>query len=899
MHGFNPRPLMGRDAVLSSVLESLRRPVGHGAVVAGEAGLGKTALAAAAAQELQDSMPVHWVYASPALKAVPYGALAALLPDLAPGQTGSPLAVMRALISRLSDPAGGGLPAAPQLPEPLVIVDDAHDIDGPSLDLLAQLLDAGHIRLLVLTRSFPDISGVLPHTWDGQLTRHGLLPLDEREVLKLCQQELQGQISTTAAVELARLAGGNPMYLLALLDEAVRRGFLVQRHGIWVVTNSEVPVGGRVGDLVKTQIRGLDLPDRTALEMICLAEPLPLPAAFRLGLHDSVDRLTNALLVKISGDVHQVLRPMHPIYGEVVRGMVPAARSARLLDQLRHAMEGVETEEEGLLRRISWAVALGAEVPEHELLCAAETANNRSDPRLALRLAAAVGNGELRIPAQIQAARALLVLGEPGPSAAALEGTLEQAPDLHAVKQAMTVHVQLALTAAEGTGWEVPLAREWTRATDRLSGSEPPQAVERARCGAQMLGILHRVREGDYVWAELELAQVLRSARASMDHEAVLFAEALTAEVLVATGRAQTALEHSTAAMRMLQEGTGELQLMGSFVLHRHLAVLLWLGEWEQLKRSVGSADSLDQRALLHSGGVVDFALGLSRLRSSALEDALKDFSAAAEAAAIADPEGILPLSLALGSFAAGSLGQRDLAGRLLEEAGRVSPRGPEPSRVLADGILAGGRFARDSDDASLQKLRDLAAQAQERSFTSVEFTLRHLSMRLGCFDDAGRLLKVTEGFEGPQAGVLNRVARAVVDQDSAALLALAADPDPELDLLLAGQCLAEAQRVARRSNDKATLNRIQRLAGRHGSRSRGSLPGLTRRELDVAALVAAGRRNADIAGTLNLSVRTVEGHIYRTYEKLGISRREELKAMFPLLDQPSGGARNRPMAAE
>ncbi|MCC9146136.1 MULTISPECIES: helix-turn-helix transcriptional regulator [unclassified Arthrobacter] len=895
----NPRSLAGRDTMLVAVLESLRRPPGHGAVIAAEAGMGKTAVATAAVQELQG--PVYWVYSSPALKSVPYGALAALLPDLAPGQTGSSLAVMRALMARFfpTSPPGGA-PAFQPGREPLVVVDDAHDIDGYSLDLLAQLLDARYIRLLVLTQAFADISGILPHMWDGQLTRHRLRALAEPEVLQLCEQELQGQVSTTAAVELTRLTGGNPMYLLALIDESVRSGFLVQRHGVWVTTESEPPVGGRVGDLVKAQVRSLGPADRTAMETICLAEPLPLRSAFRLGLHASVDRLTEALLVVVSGDHDggQTLRPLHPIYGEVVRWMVPAARSARLLKELESVPAGMGLGEEGVLRRVSWSLALGAPVPGRELLRAAESANNRSDPRLALRAAAAVGSGELRICARVQESRALLLLGETAAAAEALEGVLEQAPDLRTVKQAMMVHIQLALQSAAASGWAVPLAQRWNREIDRLSGRESSDSEERARGGAQMLDLLGRIRKGEYAHTELELAELLRSARAGGHTEAVVMAEAMMAEVLVATGRAQSALGHSTAAMELLREGTSGSRLFGPFVLHRHLTVLTWLGEWEQLQQCVASADSPDQRTLLHSGGFADFSVGIGHLRAGSLEDAVKDFCAAAEAAAINDPEGILPLSLALGSFAAGSLGHRDLASRLLETAERTAPRGAEHYQLLAEGILAGGRLARNSDDAALHELRNAAAAAQERSFTATEFTLRHFAMRMGDFSDAGRLLKVTEGFEGPQAPALNRVARAVVDQDSAALVALASDPDPELDPQLARQCLLEAQRLARRNDDRVLLNRIQRLLGRNGGGSRGALPQLTRRERDVAALVAAGQRNADIAKALKLSVRTVEGHIYRIYEKLGISRRDELKARFPLLDHPSGGW-SRPLPAE
>jgi DNA-binding CsgD family transcriptional regulator len=51
----------------------------------------------------------------------------------------------------------------------------------------------------------------------------------------------------------------------------------------------------------------------------------------------------------------------------------------------------------------------------------------------------------------------------------------------------------------------------------------------------------------------------------------------------------------------------------------------------------------------------------------------------------------------------------------------------------------------------------------------------------------------------------------------------------------------------------------------------------LTRGELDTALQAAAGRTNTQIAGDMHLSVRTVESHLQRAYEKLGISGRHEL----------------------
>jgi non-specific serine/threonine protein kinase len=53
----------------------------------------------------------------------------------------------------------------------------------------------------------------------------------------------------------------------------------------------------------------------------------------------------------------------------------------------------------------------------------------------------------------------------------------------------------------------------------------------------------------------------------------------------------------------------------------------------------------------------------------------------------------------------------------------------------------------------------------------------------------------------------------------------------------------------------------------------------LTRRESEVAALVARGLTNRDIAGQLYISVRTVEVHVDRILSKLGFRTRTQLAA--------------------
>ena len=63
----------------------------------------------------------------------------------------------------------------------------------------------------------------------------------------------------------------------------------------------------------------------------------------------------------------------------------------------------------------------------------------------------------------------------------------------------------------------------------------------------------------------------------------------------------------------------------------------------------------------------------------------------------------------------------------------------------------------------------------------------------------------------------------------------------------------------------------------------------LTASELRVAQLAAAGRSNREIAEALFVTLRTVEAHLTSTYGKLGISTRQQLPAALAAATSPTG----------
>jgi ATP/maltotriose-dependent transcriptional regulator MalT len=101
---------------------------------------------------------------------------------------------------------------------------------------------------------------------------------------------------------------------------------------------------------------------------------------------------------------------------------------------------------------------------------------------------------------------------------------------------------------------------------------------------------------------------------------------------------------------------------------------------------------------------------------------------------------------------------------------------------------------------------------------------------------------------------------------------------------------LESAQRTlwecgAMRESD-AAAQELRRLGRRVRRRNRPVAAGdgpaaLSRREREVATLVASGKRNRDVATALFVSEKTVESHLARIYDKLGVRSRAALATII------------------
>jgi predicted ATPase/DNA-binding CsgD family transcriptional regulator len=89
----------------------------------------------------------------------------------------------------------------------------------------------------------------------------------------------------------------------------------------------------------------------------------------------------------------------------------------------------------------------------------------------------------------------------------------------------------------------------------------------------------------------------------------------------------------------------------------------------------------------------------------------------------------------------------------------------------------------------------------------------------------------------------------------------------------------AEALRAGEEAGlDEATAFALDEAAAPDRTRARtGARQPLTRREMEIAELVAQGLRNRDIAATLVIAQRTAEGHVEHILQKLGFTSRVQI----------------------
>jgi DNA-binding NarL/FixJ family response regulator len=245
-----------------------------------------------------------------------------------------------------------------------------------------------------------------------------------------------------------------------------------------------------------------------------------------------------------------------------------------------------------------------------------------------------------------------------------------------------------------------------------------------------------------------------------------------------------------------------------------------------------------------------------------------------------------LPDAVAAAAYAASILKRRDTVMTYSGEYDALVRAGMHPT-LLAQGHAAFARAEQTGSQAAIARLMSLADSAAADGAIGAEIEILMLVLRLGDPSVARRLITVAEGSEGRTAEFALSVGFALVHKDTDRLIELSDSAAKEGLELAAADCAGHALRILESRGDKARQLEGQRILKRRtaaldkeGPAMEGGSPDLqklTRREQEIATLVQAGSSNKDIAISLGLSLRTVEGHLYRMFAKLGIGHREEL----------------------
>ena len=407
--------LVGREPLIERIADwVLGQPNdgARGAVLIGAAGVGKTALARDIARQAADQgRPVNWIQASVAASSIPLGAF---VPALGSFDNISPAN----LLARAHEALGGRDP----LLHPLLIVDDAHLLDTHSVALVEQLVVGARSSALLTVRQ-DEVAPAINRLWrDDHLTRFDVPALSIDAVDLLLTAMLDGPVDNVLTRAVTRLSAGNLVILRELVGSAVDRG-AISLQGAWRLVG-ELAASSRLTELVEARLASLPDAHRRALDLLALAELLPLDLAVALVGNDVLADLEDARLVELMEEhgVRQVT-VSHGTYATVLRSAIGPIRARALYEALADAAARTAASDGDAhfaLRTTRWRLAAGQDPPAEELLRAGKLARQAHDVELAERCGRALLATGLSVDGGLLLADVLMTSGRAGDAEATL-----------------------------------------------------------------------------------------------------------------------------------------------------------------------------------------------------------------------------------------------------------------------------------------------------------------------------------------------------------------------------------------------------------------------------------------------------------------------------------------------
>jgi DNA-binding CsgD family transcriptional regulator len=855
-------PLTGRDSELATIRRTLSG-VGYfsGAVIAGPAGVGKTRLAREVLARAEASgEQTYWIVGTQSARQLPLGAFTASICDA----MSDPISDVRRVVNFFV--------TQQRRDRVLIGVDDAHLLDGLSAHVVHQLAQVRGTRLVVTVRTGGDEPDAITALWkDDLLTRLDLQPLSVPDTRRLIEATLGGAVDSRSVNRFWKLTGGNALFLRQLLKDQIAADAIRQVAGVWM-WDERVAVSDSIGDMVGRQLSRLAPDVALVVDTLSQYEPLAVDVLCDLVHRRDLEAAEQMGLVNVERSGSKLMaRLAHPLFCELRRAAASEMYLSRIRGKLAQRLaKDSDADMHATVRRALLALESDLPADPQLYLEAARFAMTLLDLDLSDRFATAAADAGVSEAVGLRAI-SLTGRGHGERAEAILAGIGLSDPDGH----------RWATVRAANLIWNLGRPREASVILDGLASTResPAERAERAAVESCV----------DAVMARSEIAA--GKARAALgsptlpDFHAMLASIALTM-AHGALGRlddvADVVAEAIDRAIKSFQASIMRFWFGGVYARACRLS-----GRIDECGRFAEqlSESARDVPGLAYAG--LAFLLGHAELVRGEVPAAVKLLH---EALAGVEKHSVTTGLRAASCFALAEahakLGQVDAANDAITEARQSVPADylfMQTALAVASGwtLAAAGCLTE-----AISFVHAAAEDARKRNQPTHELACVQVAAQWGDTSGARRARELANELSFPLADTVARHTESLRADDGEGLLAAATDYRALGDRAAAADVAAQAavafSRNQQRKRSLYAAGLAQQLAADCGGLCTPALRNpigepLTDRQREIIELVAMGLSNKEIAERLVTSVRTVEGHVYRAYQRLGAGSREEL----------------------
>ncbi|MGO9155762.1 LuxR C-terminal-related transcriptional regulator [Mycobacterium sp.] len=851
--------LLDRPVEQEAIRSALGGGESCGAILFGAAGVGKTTLARTVTASLRSK--VNWAACTESSRSIPLGAFAHWV---RPSASRDPVALIAS--ARESILAQDNT---------VVSIDDAHLLDQLSATLLHQIAVDGAGRIVATVRSGEPVPDAITSLWkDGYLQRLELQPFTKQQSIALVESVLGGTLEGLSADVMWESSGGNPLFLRHMVEGAFDAGTLTEVNGVWQLRGPTVVPSG-LAALLENRLDHAGADVMNALKLLALCEPLDIETLCELAGEEAVDAAETHGLIRIVRDGTQFVdvRFSHPLFGDVVRRRIGTASARKLRGRLVQVLRDRNLDSAASRIRLAQLCVDSNQAVDTELLVAAsKDAMFLSNLPLGERIARAAFERGGGVREAELLSRALLWQGRPVQADEILNRF--EPDDLDELQL-----VQWGVPRLSILFWSMG---DVARANQVLTLLRQRVQHPSLKLAVEATGSAMAVHENRITAGIAEAERVLADPNAPKQ---VIDWAAFAAGLAMPVAGRGADFEPIAARCRAEQKATeGMIRVM---VRYCDVLALTSVGDLDLADRRAADYAEFSSAGQRLAWAIAKITAGLVAVYRGKFPEAISalEQAVAAQAAEVSMPWQLPARVLLAKAYAA--LGRPEEAERVFADA--QEHRGPHmaihsPQMMVAKSWHAA---AKGLERRAVELARAAADVAHKAGQYAVEAEALHHAARFGDRTVAQRLAALAEKVQGRMVTLQAHHAAAVAIGDGAALDAVSTEFEDAGLLLSAADSAAQAaplhDRAGQRRKSAESSARALQLAAQCGGattpaiRSAARPLPVTSREREIAALVAEGLTNREIAERLTVSVRTVEGHIYRACIKLDVTDRDEL----------------------